>query len=158
MATVVVIVIFAAFIFAKAVIIVPGDQVYIRTRLGKLQGAMRPGLHFLVPFIDSVSACYPSKEQSVAISDTFVSSDEESVAVELDARYRVLDAVKAFQNITDVDHAIRALLVATIKKEVERRKGDDFRSERGSIESDLTRSVNEAASQFGVYVTGCTLR
>jgi len=154
----VVIVFLAALVLAKMVVIVPPGQVYIRTRLGRLQGPMMAGFHFVAPFIDNVSARYPAAKQPVTIADTFVSSDEENVKVELRAQYLILDPAKAFQNITDVDHAIRTLLETSVKNEVERRKGDDFRFERRSIESDMQRKVNEAAEQFGVYVTECALK
>src|SRR5439155_700804 len=128
------IVVIAVFALAKAVVIVPVGQVHIRTRLGKFQEPMSAGLHFVAPFIDVVSARYPTAKQTVTISAEFVSSDQETVAVELEGRYYVLDAAKAYQNIANVDNAIKALFEATVKNEVERRKGDDFRFERRSIE------------------------
>src|SRR5437870_10808139 len=118
---------------------------------------MTPGLNFVAPFIDTVAARYP-RSKTVSISGTFASSDNENVAVELEARYAILDAVKTFQYIADVDHAVRALLETVIRNEAARRKGDDFRFVRRSVEADIMRAFNEAAEQFGAQVTDCTLK
>ena len=131
MVPLIIILFIAVVVLSQAIKIVPSDQIYIRTRLGQLQGPMTPGLNFVAPFIDTVAARYP-RSKTVSISGTFASSDNENVAVELEARYAILDAVKTFQNIADVDHAVRALLETVIRNEAARRKGDDFRFERRS--------------------------
>jgi len=151
----IIILIIAIVVLTQAIKIVPPDHIYIRTRLGQLQGPMKPGLNFVAPFIDTVAARYP-RTKTVTLSGTFVSSDKENVAVELEARYSILDAVKAFRNIPDIDQAVRTLLETVVRNEAARRKGDDFRFERQSMEADVMRAFNDAGAQFGVQLTEVT--
>jgi len=151
----IIILVIAVVVLSQAIKIVPSDQIYIRTRLGQPLGPMAPGLNFVAPFIDSIAARY-QRTKTVNISGTFASSDNDNVAVELEARYSILDAAKTFQNIPDVDQAVRTLLETVVRNEAARRKGDDFRFERQSVEAEVMRAFNDAGAQFGVQLTEVT--
>jgi regulator of protease activity HflC (stomatin/prohibitin superfamily) len=158
MASLFVVLVVAAFLLAKAVIRLPPGQVYIPARLGKALPPLHAGLHFIVPLIDTIAARYSLEMREIPVRDTFRSVGGENVAVEMTARYRILDSDKAFRNISDVENSVRNLLAASIKNEAAGRKSDDFRFESRSIESAVTRKVDDAAEQFGVKVIECTLK
>lgn len=154
----IVVVVIGALVLAKGVVIVPPRQVYIVERLGKRMPPLMAGMHFLVPIVDRVSIRYSMDELPVTVNDSYRSSDGVNVPVEMTARYRILDPVKATDNISDVHSAVRQILDTMVKKEAARRKGDDFKFESRSIESDVVKNANEAAAQFGVMFIDCTLK
>ncbi|MFP6665057.1 MAG: SPFH domain-containing protein, partial [Deltaproteobacteria bacterium] len=78
-----VIVLLAALVIFKTIIIVPEREHVIVERLGKFQRTLKPGIYFLIPFFDKAAYRQEIREQVIDIpSQSVITSD--NIQVEID--------------------------------------------------------------------------
>src|SRR5690606_19329662 len=86
----------AIVVILKCVRVVSQAQVQVVERLGRYRKTLDPGLHILVPFLDSVKATLDMREQVVAFPpQPVITRDNATISVDTVLYYVVTDPVRA---------------------------------------------------------------
>ena len=139
------------FIVVKLVLIVPMKEVCIVERLGKFRAIMRPGLHFLIPFIDRVAYRHETREQVLDIpSQSCISRDNIQIEVDGLVYIQVMDGAKASYGIEDYRRACVNLAQTTMRSEIGKLKLGQTFSERDTLNETIVREIDKASDPWGI--------
>ncbi|RMF15335.1 MAG: SPFH/Band 7/PHB domain protein [Alphaproteobacteria bacterium] len=148
------VVVVAIFLILKYVRIVRQGSAYTVERFGRYTRTLGPGLHLLVPFIESVGAELSLKEQVLDIpNQEVITRDNAMVGVDGVVFYQVLDAAKAAYEVQNLELAILNLTMTNIRTVIGSMDLDEILSQRDKINASLLTVVDEATSSWGVKVT-----
>jgi regulator of protease activity HflC (stomatin/prohibitin superfamily) len=139
------------FIVVKLVLIVPMKEVCIIERLGKFRAIMRPGVHFLIPFIDRVAYRHETREQVLDIpSQSCISRDNIQIEVDGLVYIQVMDGAKASYGIEDYRRACVNLAQTTMRSEIGKLKLGQTFSERDTLNETIVREIDKASDPWGI--------
>ena len=141
------------FVFTRLFIIVEFREEVIQERLGKFRKNLKPGFHFLVPFIDRPAYSREMREQVLDVpSQTCITKDNIEVAVDGLVYIKVMDAYKASYGISNYQAAAVNLAQTTMRSEVGKITVDDTFSEREQMNENIVREIDKAADPWGIKV------
>ena len=133
--------------------IVPQRQVFVVERLGKFQTSLDAGLHFLMPFIDRVAYKHSLKEIVRDVPrQSCITKDNIEVSVDGVMYLQVIDAKAASYGVDDYVMASQQLAQTTLRSVIGKIDLDKTFEERGEINMEVVRAVDEAAQPWGVKV------
>ncbi len=148
-----VVIIFAVFLLFKTIIIVTERENVIIERLGKWDRTLKPGLHILIPFIDSAAYRHEIREQVVDIpSQNVITSDNIQVEIDGLLYLKVMDAKKASYGIGNYLAAGVNLAQTTMRSEVGKISLGEIFSERDSVNSKIIAEIDKASDPWGIKV------
>jgi len=125
----------------------------IQERLGKFKKNLKPGFHFLVPFVDRPAYRREMREQVLDVpSQTCITKDNIEVAVDGLVYIKVMDAHKASYGINNYQAAAINLAQTTMRSEVGKITLDDTFSEREAMNENIVREIDKAAGPWGIKV------
>lgn len=151
--TIVITLLFLYFIFTRLFIIVEFREEVIQERLGKFKKNLKPGFHFLVPFIDRPAYRREMREQVLDVPiQTCITKDNIEVAVDGLVYIKVMDAYKASYGIADYQAAAVNLAQTTMRSEIGKITLDDTFSEREKMNENIVREIDKAADPWGIKV------
>ncbi|WP_026167158.1 SPFH domain-containing protein [Balneola vulgaris] len=141
------------FILTRLFIIVEMREEVIQERLGKFKKNLKPGFHFLVPFVDRPAYRREMREQVLDVpSQTCITKDNIEVAVDGLVYIKVMDAYKASYGISNYQAAAINLAQTTMRSEVGKITLDDTFSEREKMNENIVREIDKAADPWGIKV------
>lgn len=145
--------VFAAVVLFKAVRIVPQQEVWILERLGKFQGSLSAGLHFVVPFVDIIRYRHSLKEIVLDIpAQVCITRDNVSVHIDGVLFFRVVDPIKSSYGINDYVQAVVQLAQTTLRSEIGKIDLDRTFEERDKVNSAVILAIDQATEPWGVKV------
>jgi regulator of protease activity HflC (stomatin/prohibitin superfamily) len=137
----------------KGAVIVPQQMRYVVERLGQYNSTLDAGLHFLIPYFDSVRYRHSLKEQVIDIPEQIcITSDNVQVAVDGIVYVRVIDAQAASYGIDDYLFGIIQLAQTTLRSEIGKIELDKTFEARAHINANVVAEVDKAAEAWGVKV------
>jgi regulator of protease activity HflC (stomatin/prohibitin superfamily) len=152
-------VILAIILIAKGVRTVPQSEEWVVERFGKYTHTMGPGLHLIIPFVDSIGARISMRETVFDVpSQDVITRDNAMVRVDGVVFYQVLDAAKAAYEVADLERAIVNLTMTNIRTVMGSMDLDQMLSHREQINTSLLRVVDDATTPWGVKVTRVEIR
>ena len=147
------ILILVVIILKSSIIFVPQNRAFMIERFGKFQSTRVAGLNFLIPFIDHIGADRSLKEQAVDVpSQSAITKDNISLAVDGVLYFRVLDPYKATYGVDDYVFAVTQLAQTTMRSELGKMELDKTFEERDVLNTNIVSSINEAAVPWGIQV------
>ncbi|TLX76087.1 paraslipin [Labilibacter sediminis] len=140
-------------ILLSCIKIVPQRSAYIIERLGKYNGTLTAGIHFLMPFLDKVAYKHSLKESAIDVaSQSCITKD--NIAVEVDGvlYLQVIDPKKASYGIDNYEFASIQIAQTTMRSIIGRLDLDKTFEERDTINTSIVDAVDKASDPWGVKV------
>ena len=144
----------AIFMILRCVRVVSQAQVQIVERLGKYSKTLDPGLHILVPFLDSVKATIDMREQVVAFPpQPVITRDNATISVDTVLYYTVTDPVRATYQVAQLIAAVEQLTITTLRNVTGSLTIDEALTSRDKINADLRIVLDDATEAWGIRVS-----
>jgi regulator of protease activity HflC (stomatin/prohibitin superfamily) len=157
--TLLILVVVTFFILTRLFIIVEMREEVIQERLGKYKKTLKPGFHFMIPFVDRAAYHHEMREQVIDVpSQTCITKDNIEVSVDGLVYIKVMDSYKASYGISNYKAASVNLAQTTMRSEVGKLTLDDTFSERDSMNENIVREIDKAADPWGVKVLRYEIR
>ncbi|MBT6843170.1 MAG: SPFH/Band 7/PHB domain protein [Candidatus Melainabacteria bacterium] len=152
--------IFVAFmLFFGAFIIVRQGYCALVTRLGSYSQTLSPGLHIIIPFIDSVDRTVDLREQVFALaSQSVITKDNVNIHVDAVVYYQIINPYSAIYEISNLVYAIEQLALTSLRNIIGEMALDDTLSSRDTINTKLQLIIDAAASKWGVKTNRIELK
>ncbi|MFO6421952.1 SPFH domain-containing protein [Motilimonas sp. KMU-193] len=140
-------------IIYKLILIVEMREICVVERLGKFRGVLQPGVHFLIPFFDSVAYRHETREQVLDIpAQNCISRDNIQIKVDGLVYIKVMDAQKASYGIEDYRRASVNLAQTTMRSEIGKLTLGQTFSERDNLNEIIVREIDKASDSWGIKV------
>jgi regulator of protease activity HflC (stomatin/prohibitin superfamily) len=147
-------IVLVAFVFVtlwKGVRIVPQGEEWVVERLGKYRDTLMPGLHILVPYIDSVSYKVTTKDLILDIPQQEVITRDNAVLVtNAIAFVKVTDTQSAVYGVTNFQLGVMNLVQTTLRAIIGDMDLDQALSSRDQIKAKLKESISDDVADWGL--------
>ncbi|WFO75599.1 SPFH/Band 7/PHB domain protein [Desulfurococcaceae archaeon MEX13E-LK6-19] len=145
-------------IFAKGIVVIRPWEVGIYIRLGKFVGILRPGVHWVPPFISRVDRMDLRTQVVDVPRQDVITRDNSPVTVDAIVYFRVVDPKKAYFEVTDYRQAIISLAQTTLRSVIGDMELDEILYNRAAINAKLRQILDEATDKWGVRVETVEIR
>ena len=154
-----VLVLFAVFLAARTVRIIPQAKAGVVERLGRYNRTLDPGLTIVVPFIDKVKPLIDLREQVVTFQPQPVIT-EDNLVVQIDTvlYFTITDPKSAAYEVANPLQAIEALTVTTLRNVIGGMSLEDTLTSRDNINSQLRVVLDEATGRWGIRINRVELK
>ncbi|MCP5161296.1 MAG: SPFH/Band 7/PHB domain protein [Hahellaceae bacterium] len=139
---------------AKGIVVVTQGYEYTVERFGRYTTSLRPGLHFIIPFIDAIGSRINMMEsvQDIAAQEV-ISRDNATILVDGVCFYQIVDAAKSAYEVNEVQRAIQNLVTTNLRTVMGSLELDQILSERDTINAKLLSVVDSATESWGIKIT-----
>lgn len=146
--------VFMALVLAfSSVKVVPQGFQFTVERFGRYTGTLRPGIAFLVPFVDRIGKRMSMMEAVLDVPrQDVITKDNAVVSVDAVVFIQVMDASKAAYEVENYRLAILNLCLTNIRTVVGSMDLDEVLSQRDSINARLLTVIDAATHAWGTKV------
>ncbi|MFM7781246.1 MAG: protease modulator HflC [Alphaproteobacteria bacterium] len=154
----------AIFTASSTLFTVHQTQQVLITQFGEPRRVIQePGLHWKLPFIQSVIGFDRRLLDFDAPGEEVILGDQRRLIVDSFTRYRITDPLRFFQTVGATEAGIRARLNSIVTSSLRRVLGNEpllavLSTDRARIMGEIRRQVNEEARQFGIAVEDVRIR
>ena len=125
----------------------------VQLRFGKFIKVLYPGIHFKIPFFDSIIEC-PVITQSVNLpSQTLTTLDDESIVLKSIIRYKVSNIQTYLLSVMHANDVLIDTTQGIIRDVVERTTWNDL----VDVNETITNEVKEYVVRWGIEVEAVTI-
>lgn len=155
----IVIIIAVVIIALSSVRVVKQSRVGIIMRLGKFLKVADTGVHFLVPFLDSMSYVIDLRENVVDFPpQPVITKDNVTMQIDTVVYYKVTDPVRYVFEIANPITAIENLTATTLRNIIGELDLDETLTSRDIINTKMRVILDEATDKWGIKVNRVELK
>ncbi len=145
-------------LLASSIRVVKEYERLIVFRLGRLRGAIGPGLVFVIPFVDSVTKVDMRVVAIDVPKQEIITRDNVSVTVDAVVYYRVVDPVSAVLKVSNYHYAVSLLAQTVLRDVVGQVDLDDLLQRRDELSKRLSSILDEMTIPWGIKITAVTIK
>jgi regulator of protease activity HflC (stomatin/prohibitin superfamily) len=154
-----VLVVFALFVAAKTVRIIPQARAGVVERLGRYSRTLDPGLALVVPFIDRVRPLIDLREQVVTFPpQPVITEDNVSVGIDTVLYFTITDPKSASYEVANPLQAIEQLTVTTLRNIVGDLTLEETLTSRDQVNTRLRLVLDERTGKWGIRINGVEIK
>src|SRR5215218_1521062 len=154
-----VLVLFALFVAAKTVRIIPQARAGVVERLGRYSRTLDPGLAIVVPFIDRVRPLIDLREQVVTFPpQPVITEDNVSVGIDTVLYFTITDPKSASYEVANPLQAIEQLTVTTLRNIVGDLTLEETLTSRDRVNDKLRAVLDERTGKWGIRINGVEIK
>jgi regulator of protease activity HflC (stomatin/prohibitin superfamily) len=122
-------------------------------RLGRYHRKLKPGLNFIVPFIDQIVMEDTTREQVLDIKPQNVIT-KDNIYLEVDAvvYWRITEIEKSFYAIDNLEQALSNLTTTTLREIIAQNTLEDTNMSRANMDKSLLSELNPITKEWGVDI------
>lgn len=143
----------------SSVKIVNEKNEYLVERLGSYNKKLSPGLNFVIPFLDNVVYKDTIRDKILDVPpQSCITKDNVAITVDAVVYWRIVDMVKAYYKIENLQSGMENLVLTQIRAEIGKLELDETFVARSEINSVLLRELDIATDPWGVKVLRVELK
>jgi regulator of protease activity HflC (stomatin/prohibitin superfamily) len=132
---------------------------FVILRAGRFQSAKGPGLFFIIPVLDAVTAVIDERIQTTAFAaESALTKDTVPVNVDAIIFWLVHDAQKAALNITNYREAIDRVAQTSLREMIGATMLSALLSERQAADEVLRAEISRKTAEWGISVNSVEIR
>ncbi len=148
-----VVVVFALFVAARAIRVIPQARAGVVERLGRYSRTLEPGLTIITPFIERVRPLVDLREQVVNFSpQSVITEDNVVVGIETVLYFTITDPRSATYEIASPLQAIEQLTVTTLRNVIGGLTLEATLTSRENVNAELRTVLDEATGKWGIRI------
>ncbi len=142
---------FISYLILSNRVIDEGDEAIVQ-RLGKYRCTLKPGLNFVVPFLDTVLVD-TSREQLIDIApQTAFTKDGVLIMIDSLVYWKIIDLYSAYYRIEDLDYSLRSTVTTNILSEIAQVDLREALASRSKINQTVLNIVAKTAASWGIEI------
>jgi regulator of protease activity HflC (stomatin/prohibitin superfamily) len=150
---------FALFLAAKTIKIIPQARAGVVERLGRYQRTLDPGLSLVVPFVDRVKPHIDLREQVVSFRpQSVITKDNVTVNIDTVLYFTITDPKSVTYEVANPLQAIEQLTVTTLRNVIGSLTLEETLTSRDAINTQLRTVLDEATGRWGIRVNRVELK
>jgi regulator of protease activity HflC (stomatin/prohibitin superfamily) len=154
-----VLVLFALFVAAKTVRVIPQARAGVVERFGRYSRTLQPGLTIVVPFIDRVRPLIDLREQVVTFPpQPVITEDNVSVGIDTVLYFTITDPKSASYEVANPLQAIEQLTVTTLRNIVGDLTLEETLTSRDQVNTRLRLVLDERTGKWGIRINGVEIK
>ncbi|MBD2242753.1 SPFH domain-containing protein [Nostoc sp. FACHB-888] len=136
----------------SAKLINQGNEALVE-RMGRYHRKLKPGLNFIVPFVDQIVMEDTTREQFIDIKPQNVIT-QDNIYVEVDAivYWRLMDIEKSFYAIEDLQGALTQITTTTLREIIAQNTLEQTNVSRTEMHSAIIEQLNDVTEDWGVEI------
>src|SRR5215216_6167204 len=155
----VVLILFALFIAARTVRVIPQARAGVVERFGRYSRTLQPGLTIVVPFIDRVRPLIDLREQVVTFPpQPVITEDNVSVGIDTVLYFTITDPKSASYEVANPLQAIEQLTVTTLRNIVGDLTLEETLTSRDRVNDKLRAVLDERTGKWGIRINGVEIK
>ena len=133
---------------------VPQGQEWTVERWGRFTKVLKPGVNFIIPFVDRIGQRQIVMEQVLDVPpQEVISADNAMVQTDAVCFFQIISTTKASYEVNDLTRAMQNLVMTNIRAVLGSMELDMMLSNRDVINNAILEKVDEATDPWGVKVT-----
>jgi regulator of protease activity HflC (stomatin/prohibitin superfamily) len=154
-----VLILFALFVAARTVRIIPQARAGVVERLGRYSRTLTPGMTIVVPFIDRVRPLLDLREQVVTFPpQPVITADNVSVGIDTVLYFTITEPKSATYEVANPLQAIEQLTVTTLRNIVGSLTLEQALTSRDEVNDRLRIVLDERTGKWGIRINGVELK
>ncbi len=150
---------FALFLAAKTIKIIPQAKAGVVERLGRYNRTLEPGLTIVIPFIDRVKPLIDLREQVVSFRpQSVITKDNVTVGIDTVLYFTITDPRSVSYEVASPLQAIEQLTVTTLRNVIGSLTLEETLTSRDQINSQLRTVLDEATGRWGIRINRVELK
>ena len=155
----VVLIVFALFIAARTVRVIPQARAGVVERFGRYSRTLQPGLTIVMPFIDRVRPLIDLREQVVTFPpQPVITEDNVSVGIDTVLYFTITDPKSASYEVANPLQAIEQLTVTTLRNIVGDLTLEETLTSRDRVNDKLRAVLDERTGKWGIRINGVEIK
>jgi regulator of protease activity HflC (stomatin/prohibitin superfamily) len=154
-----VLVLFALFVAAKTVRIIPQAKAGVVERLGRYNRTLTPGLTIVVPFVDRVRPLIDLRETVITFPpQPVITQDNVSVQIDTVLYFTITDPKSVSYEVANPLQAIEQLTVTTLRNIIGSLTLEQALTSRDEVNDKLRIVLDERTGKWGIRINGVELK
>src|SRR6185503_4561594 len=155
----VVLVVFALFIAARTVRVIPQARAGVVERFGRYSRTLQPGLTIVMPFVDRVRPLIDLREQVVTFPpQPVITEDNVSVGIDTVLYFTITDPKSASYEVANPLQAIEQLTVTSLRNIVGDLTLEETLTSRDQVNTRLRLVLDERTGKWGIRINGVEIK